>query len=158
MKPKRTPEEIALIRPAFNSNGKLGLIEMIVRTVHERHPSKVLYFDDLVSRYKKLECFGVVKLIECLVIEKRKGLRQIGSSSIDFSGVTNGEFSIEAAMLLQELYIGNPKLGIEPLNWLFYLSEGVGKLIPEQIKAFDEVCADFAVISNAIAVERRDVF
>ena len=46
-KPKRTPEEIALIRPAFNSNGKLGLIEKIVRTAHERHPNKVLYIDDL---------------------------------------------------------------------------------------------------------------
>lgn len=150
MKPKRTPEEIALIRPAFNSNGKLGLIEMVVRTAHERHPSKVLYFDDLVSRYTRLECAGVLKLIDFLTDEKERNLTQLGSGSIDFAGVISGEFSMEAAMSLQEIYIGNPKLGITPLQWLFYLSEGLGKLKPEQIKAFDDFCGEIARIEEVI--------
>lgn len=148
---KMTREEFELVRPAFNSNGRFGLIEMIVRTAHERHPSKVLYFDDLVSRYKRLNCVGVLELIKFLVSEKEKGIQEIGSGSIDFLWVvTKKEFSIESAMSLLELYIGNPKLGITPLQWLFYLSEGLGKLIPEQIKAFDDFCGEITRIEEVI--------
>lgn len=104
---KMTREEFDLVCPAFNSNGKLGLIEMIVRTAYERHPNKVLYVDDLISRYKKLECVGVIKLIEFLTLPKEIGIEEIGSGSIDFMGVTKEEFSMESSMLLQEIYIGN---------------------------------------------------
>ena len=146
---KRTAEEVALIRPAFNSNGRSGILEMIVLARKERAALAIVDISNLKKKYADLGCVGAVALIEVLS-SKKETPKEIGSGSIDFTGVTQGPFSIEGAMSLQELYIGGRRTGTTPLIWLAYLAEGIHGVMPLQRKAFDEICAEFSAISTAL--------
>lgn len=155
-----TEEEIALIRPAFISDGKMGILETLVRTQHENNWNIAVDVEALKAAYGKLECRGVVQLIDVLAREGERELRELGSGSIDFAGVTKGPFSLEAAMSLVALYIGNPKLGITPLQWLTYLSVGFHTMIPIQRKAFSDICENLAAVHDAphIPLELDGIF
>ena len=130
-------------------------MECIVRTGMEKSANTAVDIDVLKRKYAKLNCPGTIKLIEFLSTNG-KDLVEIGSSSIDLAGVTMGPFSIENALRLQELHIGSRLNNVSPLQWLTYLSDGLDKVDPEQVVAFDGVCAEFATASTA--VERDDVF
>lgn len=149
MAQKRTSEEIELIRPAFMSNGKPGIFENIVLGRRERKGDVVINVTDLKQRYTELGCLGTVKLIEFLESEEGKEGTQIGSGTIDFSDDDHEEyfrkvFTGEKPLL--SLYIGNPNINVTPLQWLTYLAEGLGDVIPEQIKAFDYICYELAMV------------
>ncbi len=149
MASRRTSEEIARIRPAFNSNGKPGILESIVRTGRERKQNVTVDVEKLRSIYGELGCASVVRLIEFLASDKG-GIQELGSGSIDLAGATQEPFSIEGAMSLQELYIGNPRTNLSPLQWLMYLAEGIQAVVPEQRKVFDEICRDFLAMHAAV--------
>lgn len=142
---QKTIEEIEKIRPAFSSNGKPGILEGIVRSGREKEADRIVNVNYLKERYAKLGCLGVVKLITYL-ISKESDVTEIGSGSIDWYGVTSGPFSPENAQSLQELYIGSHHAHLTPLQWLSYLSDGIETVIPEQRKAFDDICEELAMI------------
>ncbi len=150
MQQSKTSEQIARVRPAFNSNGRLGILESLVRTARERCTNIQVDVPALKIKYAKLGCTGVVGLIEFLFHEG-EGLTEVGSGSIDLNGVTQESFSLESALELQELYIGNPRIGMTPLQWLAYLAEGIDEVIPEQVECFDEICKELTKISSSVS-------
>ncbi len=155
MSPNRTDEEIKRIRPAFNSNGKPGILESIVQTGIERRISIPIDINSLKRKYAELGCPGTVKLIEFLSADGKE-IQEIGSSSIDVAGVTIKPFSVENALSLQELHIGSRRSNVSPLQWLTYLADGLDKVTPEQIKIFNDICLEFATTQEA--VRRDDIF
>lgn len=149
MSPKMTPEEVALARPAFNSNEGPGTLESIVRAGHEKTRNVVVDVASLKRTYAELNCPGVVKFIDFLISDDE--LQEIGSGSIDLAGVAHKPATVERMMSLQELYIGNPRLGLTPLQWLTHLSRGLSGVPPAQIKIFDRFCGeliDFASLGR----------
>lgn len=143
----RSIEEVERIRPAFSSNGKLGILESIVRTGRERTANLVVDVEKIKKTYAEIDCKNTIKLVEFLELDGQR-IQELGSGSIDFAGVTRGAFTIEAARSLQELYIGNPRKGLTPLLWLAYLAEGIQNVLPEQVNAFDEICGEFLAMST----------
>lgn len=139
-----TPEEIERIRPAFNSNGVLGIFEMTVRAQHEKNPCRAAVGEQLIVFYKDLGYSGIARYIETLEPEVRRGLVQTGTGSIDWYEVAKGPCTVEKALSLQELYFGDPSLGISPLQWFAHLAAAVHAVAAEQIAALDEVCGELA--------------
>ena len=156
MPTKRTSEEIVRIRPAFNSNGRIGAFEGIVRTGHEKTREVRVDLPKLKRIYTGAQCLNVANLVEYLATNGA-GVREIGSGSIDLAGVSKGEFSMEDALSLQELYIGNPHRNITPLQWLTYLADGLSNLLPEQVRVFDEICGDLYLMATAAEITRDDL-
>lgn len=148
----KTPEQIALIRLAFNSNGRPGVLESIVRAEHEKVWDVTVDMAGLLRTYAEFNCPNVVKFAEFLAIHGDK-IKEVGSGSIDLSGVTQDEFSIVGALSLQELYIGSSDGKITPLQWLRYLANGLPGLPPEQIQAFDDICSDFYLFATAVETD-----
>ncbi len=145
-----TWEEFALIREAFNHGKYVGLLESIVRAGHERERTVLVNIPELLRTYAALEALNVVRLIKLLSSSREHIPDEIGFSSIDFMGVMDGPLTAEATQNLCALYIGNPRKGIGPLEWLTYLSRGFSRLLPIQARAFDEVCGDFALFLEKI--------
>lgn len=156
---KRTDEEIQLILPAFNSNRKPGLLKNLVLRKRRENKNVTINVDELIEKYAAFDCLGVVRLIKLLQSDEGRGAQQIGSGTIDLSGGGPDEYF---AKILNGgstcgLYIGEPKVGLTPIQWLSYLAEGLRELIPEQIKAFDEICGDLAVALVAPTYPIEDI-
>ena len=121
----------------------------MVRASYEKTKNITLDKAQLVECYHIFGCEGVVALINMLFSDKR-GLCEIGSSSLDFAGVTQGPFSLENAISLSSIYIGNRRKGVTPTKWLSHLSLAFGTLSLVQRDAFDVICQDIVNMENAI--------
>lgn len=149
MKPKRTQEEIDLIRPAFNSYNQTGFLQLTVEAEINKNPNLSVDILDMTSIYIKRKCFGIVNLISFLLMDGQD-VTEIGSNCIDVNGVTKKPFTHESAFSLQSIYIGNPKTKLKPLTWLYYLAKGIDNIIPEQLKYFDGFCGEIAKIEETL--------
>lgn len=142
-----TKEELDSISPAF---GKGGIFQSIVRTGIERNTNIKVNVKKLKKVFADQGYSGVVELINALSTKLGREVREVGFGSIDFLGVMNGPLTLEAINTLQSLYIGLPRLGVSPLQWLTYLSQGLENIPKEMIVAFDEVSGGFAKFLTAI--------
>ncbi len=151
MEQKYTKEEVEHIRLLFTDGGRVGILQRIVNERLIEHPNIEVNPMVLKTFYQILDCSGVVSLIDGILFEKNSGndLQDLGSNSIDFLQVTNGPFTLEAAMTMQSLHMGNPKTNTSPLQWLAYLMKGFSELTSEQMSAFDTVCNEFVLMGNA---------
>jgi len=82
-------------------------------------------------------------------------LQQIGSGTINLSGDGPDEYfsKLFSGGSRYGLYIGGTiikikkiKINLTPIQWLGYLAEGLEEFIPEQIKAFDEICGELGEV------------
>lgn len=135
-----TQEEIAIIRLAFNSSGKIGTLQSIVSASWKNNKGLVADQGALIVFYNSQGCENIAKLIQNLL---SVGMLEIGSASIDFLGVAGGPFSLENAMSMQELRIGSRSPWIDSVTWLAHLSEGFAELPTLQKEGLDKVCGNF---------------
>ena len=142
MKKLYTQEEIEVIRLAFNSGQNIGTLQTLVNESIKKNPGLVGDMEALVKFYISEECKNIGELIPHLFTTETT---EMGSASIDFLGVTDGPFTIENAMSLQELRIGSRRSGINSATWFAHLAEGFANLPKLQKEGLDLVCEAFLV-------------
>jgi len=146
-----TQQEIKEICLAFAGKHGSGLINEIVLAGHKRERVCEVNAQELVEFFSSFECAGVAKLIRTLNTPQQEKLSECGSHTIDFYGVTKGEFSLANATTLVGITIGSQKKNISPTQWLYYLAKGFYKLSKIQRDGFDIVCVDFANLNEALS-------
>lgn len=139
-------------RVLFDSNGRPGLITILVRVEWERDSSPVLDLNDLRDFWSKSDCPAAAALLDFL--EQNPGCVQMGSGAIDINGVTKGAFSPEKALLLQELYMGIPRLNITALEWFVFLQRAFPR-VPTELRP--HLNNFFAELVQMIHAPRRPV-
>lgn len=109
---------------------------------------------ELRNFYLSYQCHGVVALIEYLSSPPAQGISSIGSSTIGLAEILKEIWVDERAQMeaawfrTRSLHIGSRDGSVTPLQWLAKLAEVFEKLpIPSRNK-FDEICNEFAVISQ----------
>ena len=123
----------------------------LVLSKHRGNKNRVVNVGELIEKYTAFNCPGVVALIEFLESDKDKDVLQIGSGTIDLSddGVDEYFSRIMNGGNTCGLYIGEPNIGLTPLQWLAYLADELSEVIPEQIRAFDEICEELVMAHTA---------
>ncbi len=134
-------------RPLFDSNWNPGLLRTLVETEHARKPVA----SPNLQAIRKVFILGRVPALAQLAayIASKEGLVQIGSGSIDLDGVAKGEFTLDAARRLQELYVGDLKLGITPLAWLGYLAARFDEVPQELRRTLEAVVSEMNRINES---------
>lgn len=156
-------QELDEMRMAFDGPGRTGIISNIVFSEFEKREVTVVNPQDLVNFFSSAGYLGVVELLKTFPFLDDSKNYEFGSHSIDLYDVASGPFSIENAMTMVCLKIGDKKNGISPSFWMLYLMRGFDRLSPIQKIGFDGVCTDFAKMNQAITsgnyeeVELKDV-
>ena len=148
MKKVYLSDDINIIRQAFSGSEGKGLLQTIVDREYEKNGRVASDKEALIVFYGVNGCPYVARLVEHI---DSLGSKTIGSGSIDFMGVGDGPFSIENALSLQSLKMGDRRMS--PLEWLTYLSFGFGELEQLHKEAFDQVCQNLVAFLDAPVCE-----
>ncbi|MDP3725930.1 MAG: hypothetical protein Q8R36_01900 [bacterium] len=101
--------------------------------------SQVLDVNGAREIFKKANLSGIVSLIDFLTEQLEKGnvIKKLGMC-LDPFGVTEREFSPEAASLLKQVDIGSRDGKMLPLDHLALLARDIEKINPEALKLVDK--------------------
>lgn len=163
MKNHHSQQELDEMRLAFDGSHGVGLISNIVLSEYEKDKVTTVKHQELVNFFSTAGFLGVVELLKTFPFLDNSKNYEFGSHAIDLYDVASGPFSIENAMTMVCLKIGNKRNGISPSSWMLYLMRGFDRLSPIQKIGFDGVCTDFAKMNQAITsgnyeeVELKDV-
>jgi len=128
----------------------------MVRGQQEKQRNLIVDVERLKEKYKKLDCPGVIKLIEYLDSERGRKIKELATNTINFGEQTDDEFFgsiMKEGRFPMGISIGNVNRGIRPMQWLAYLAEsllyGKDDISKEQINAFDDICEELVIASMA---------
>lgn len=126
----------------FDSVEGVGLATEIVLSEYEVWINSQYDLPDYreVRRFfEEKDCSGLVSIVEFL--EKNPKCTQVGSGSIDLSGVSEETFSVQRSRTLSRIRIGFCEIGVTPLMWLIFLSRGFDRIPNDLWEGFDSIIA-----------------
>jgi hypothetical protein len=136
-------------RILFDSNWAPGLLRTLVENEHALRPDLTHSPSEIVTLFETAGLPALAQMVLWLMTDEGADIAILGSGSIDLDQVTQGEFTIESALRLQELYIGNARLEIKPLAWLSYLAQRVEEIPHETRGTLDRVMGEFLRINQS---------
>jgi hypothetical protein len=138
-------------RPLLDSNFVPGMLTKTVLAEYRSNPDIEVDAGALKAGFAAIGCPNVGRVIDSIqrLNAEGKTLIQVGSGSIDLQWALKKEYSLERALLLQELYIGDLAHRIEPLRWLAYLIRGIDAVPVDLLPAFDMVMGALADFEEA---------
>lgn len=151
MRGNYTQAELDEMRLAFDGSHGTGVISNVVLSEHEKDKNAIVNHQELVNFFSSAGCLGVIELLKTFPFLDDSKNYELSSHTIDLYDVASGPFSIENAMTMVCLKIGNKRKRVSPSLWMLYLTRGFDQLSSLQKIAFDEVCASFAKMNNALA-------
>lgn len=138
-------------RPLFDSNWSPGILSKLVNEEHERGVEGIPSPEEAKQIFRTGGVPAFADLVDVVLSETSRKLLEFGSGSIDLEQVTQRKFTIETALRLQELYIGDVRRNIRPITWLCYLARRFDDVPPELRLILERVISEMVRIQKSIA-------